>query len=207
MNLHVIKKGVCLMNLCFNENLPVIDTVNTTRILGKDPIAFNHYVTKVIYPSPNVKWRPNAVILVPLTSYHYGLLASPIIHFPINAPLIFTDPTYILQETINEIIRLAPTGNNVPAKVLIVGSISRMVESQLSDAALTFIRITGVDPILAAYEVLEFRYQLPPESMMERTTIMIASVDDDTESIPAAYYSAIWEFQFFFLLRQITRCY
>ena len=58
------------------DYIPAIDTVNTTRIFGDTPCAFNNYVTKFIYPSSKVKWRPNAIILVPLTSYHYGLLIS-----------------------------------------------------------------------------------------------------------------------------------
>jgi putative cell wall-binding protein len=167
-----------------------IDTVNTTRILGDFPLTFNNYATRVIYPSSKVKWRPNAIILVPLTSYHYGLLASPLIHFPINAPLIFTNPNYLSQETFNEIIRLSPTGKNLPAKVLIVGPISPIIELQLLNAGLSAIRITGNDPIYAASEAMEFRYKMAPESMEGKGNIMIVSANDYTESIPAAYYSA-----------------
>jgi len=170
--------------------MPAIDTVNTTRILGDIPLTFNNYVTKVIYPSSNVKWRPNAIILVPLTSYHYGLLASPLIHFPINAPLVFTNANFLSQETFNEIIRLSPTGKDVPAKILIVGPILKVVELQLINAGLSAIRITGKDPIGAASEAMEFRYKMAPESMEGKENIMIVSADDHTESIPAAYYSA-----------------
>lgn len=170
--------------------MPSIDTVNTTRILGDFPLTFNNYVTKVIYPSPKVKWRPNAIILIPLISYHYGLLASPLIHFPINAPLIFTNPNYLSQETFNEIIRLYPTGKNVPAKILIVGPISKVIELQLLNAGLSTIRVTGNDPILAASEAMEFRYKMAPKSMEGKENIMIVSADDYMDCIPAAYYSA-----------------
>lgn len=178
------------MCLAFSCYAPSIDTVNTTRLLGDNPLTFNTYVTKMIYPSSKVKWRPNAVILVPLTSYHYGLLASPLIHFPINAPLIFTNTNYLLQETFNEIIRLSPTGKNVPAKVLIVGPISPMIEMQLLNAGLSSIRITGNDPIRAASEAMEFRYKITPGTMEDKENIMIVSADNYTECIPAAYYSA-----------------
>ncbi len=174
----------------FSYYMPAIDTVNTTRILGDTPLAFNNYVTKVIYPSSRVKWKPNAIILVPLTSYHYGLLASPLIHFPINAPLVFTNANYLSQETFNEIIRLSPTGKNVPAKILIVGPIAPIIELQLLNAGLSVIRITENNPIRAAIEAMEFRYKIAPESMEGTKNIMIVSADDHTESIPAAYYSA-----------------
>ncbi|MBC8061010.1 MAG: cell wall-binding repeat-containing protein [Clostridiaceae bacterium] len=170
--------------------IPAIDTVNTTRILGDDPLTFNNYATKVIYPSSKVKWRPNAVILVPLNSYHYGLLAAPLIHFPINAPLIFTNSNYLSEETFNEIIRLSPTGKNVPAKVLIVGPITKLIELQLLNAGLSTIRITGSDPIYAASEAMEFRYKMAKNSMEGKKDIMIVSAEDFKESIPAAYYSA-----------------
>ena len=170
--------------------MPAIDTVNTTRILGDTPLVFNNYVTKVIYPSLKVKWRPNAIILVPLTSYHYGLLASPLIHFPINAPIVFTNANYLSQETFNEITRLSPTGENVPAKILLIGPIAPIIEIQLLSAGLSTIRITGNDPIQAAGEAMEFRYTMAPDSMEGNKNIMIVSADDHTESIPAAYYSA-----------------
>lgn len=167
-----------------------IDTADTTRVIGANPIEFNTNVTKTIYPSPEVEWRPNAVILVPLTTYHFGLLASPIIHFPINAPLMFTNPNYLLPETFSEIMRLSPTGKNVPAKVIIVGPVSYMVEMQLRNAGLSAIRIGGYDPIFTAGEALEFRYMIPPESKEGMENIMVVPVESPTGCIHAAYFSA-----------------
>lgn len=167
-----------------------IDTSNTTRILGCNPIEFNIYATRVIYPDNTVEWRPNAVILVPLTTFHFGLLASSIIHFPINAPLVFTHPNFILPETINEILRLSPAGKNVPSNVLIVGPISKAVEVQLNNIGLPTYRITGTDPIEAAGEAMEFRYSIPPASMEGLENIMIVSAEDHRESILAAYFAA-----------------
>lgn len=167
-----------------------IDTSNTTRILGCNPIDFNIYATEVIYPDSMIDWRPNAIILVPITTYHFGLLASPIIHFPVNAPLIFTHPNFISSQTINEIIRLSPTGNYVPAKILIVGPISQLVETYLNYIGFSTKRITGVNPISAAGESLEFRYSIPPESMEGQENIIIVSAENHRESVLAAYFSA-----------------
>lgn len=167
-----------------------IDTADTTRVMGDNPIVFNTYVTKMVYPSPEVEWRPNAIILVPLTTYHFGLLASPIIHFPINAPLMFTNPNYLLPETFSEIMRLTPTGKNVPAKVIIVGPVSYMVEMQLRNAGLSTIRLGGCDPIFTAGEALEFRYHIPSESKEGMENIMIVPIESPTGCIHAAYFSA-----------------
>ncbi|GCD11848.1 cell wall-binding repeat-containing protein [Clostridium tagluense] len=85
---------------------------------------------------------------------------------------------------------MSPTGKNLPAKVLIVGPISSMIELQLLNTGLSTIRIAGNDPIHAACEAMEFRYKISPDSMEGKETIMIVSADEYTECIPAAYYSA-----------------
>ncbi len=167
-----------------------IDTADTTRVLGSNPFEFNTYATKMIYPSAEVEWRPNAVILVPLTTYHWGLLASPVIHFPNNSPILFTHPNYLPAETLREILRLAPTGQGLPAQVLVVGPVSGFVERQLLDYGLSTVRITGADSITAAGEAMEFRYQIPPNSEAGVKNIMLVSAEDFAECIPAAYFSA-----------------
>lgn len=178
------------MYTCYFTYSQAVDTADTTRVLGSNPIEFNTYVTKMIYPSPEVEWRPNAIILVPLTTYHYGLLASPIIHFPVNAPLMFTDPNYLYPEIYNEIVRLSPTGKNVPAKIIIVGPVSYYVEMQLRNAGFSTIRILGADPVSTAGEAMEFRYRIPPESMEGLENIMVVPYESPIGCIHAAYFSA-----------------
>lgn len=170
--------------------LPAIDTLNTTRILGRNIFQFNTYLTKLVYPSTNIDWRPNAVILAPNTSYHYGLAATPIIHFPINAPIIFTPQNILPMEVLNEIMRLSPSGKNLPGKVILVGPISPVIENQIKAAGFTTVRIGSKDPIETAGDVLEFRYRIPPQDMEGKTNIMIVSPEDYREAIPAGYFSA-----------------
>ncbi|QGU95385.1 hypothetical protein GOM49_10045 [Clostridium bovifaecis] len=52
--------------------------------------------------------------------------------------------------TLNEILRLNPTGEKVSAKVLIIGRISQMVENQLRMAGLTTYRITSSEDVYKA---------------------------------------------------------
>jgi hypothetical protein len=158
--------------------------------MGGNPISFNIHATQMIYPSPEVEWRPNAVILAPMTTYHYGLIASPVIHFPINAPILFTNPNTLYPEILAEILRLSPTGNVVPAKVIIVGPISAAVETQLARAGLPTVRIVGNDPFTAAAEAMEFRYKYPPDSMEGMENIMVVPADSPVIYPHAAYYSA-----------------
>ncbi len=178
------------MLIDYSRSYTVTDTANTTRILGVNPIDFNTNVTKTIYPDQSVEWRPNAVILAPLTTYHYGLLASPIVHFPINAPILFTHLNYLYPEIYNEIIRLSPTGRNVPAKVIIVGPISLSVELYLRNNGLSTIRIPGNDPVTSAANMLEFRYSIPPDSMEGNKNLMVVPMESPIGCIHAAYFSA-----------------
>lgn len=167
-----------------------IDTADTTRVMGQNPAEFNTYVTRMIYPSADVEWRPNAVILVPLTTFHYALAASPIIHFPTNAPLLFTNPDFMSPETFREISRLSPTGINVPAKVIIVGPVSYSIEMQLRNLGISTVRVGGYDPVFTAAEALEFRYTSLPESKTGRDNIMVVPVEKPDECLHAAYFSA-----------------
>lgn len=167
-----------------------INTLYTTRIMGNNPTEFNINVTRTAYPSTDVEWRPNAVILVPMTTCHYGLLASPIIHFPINAPLLFTNPFRITEGMLAEIKRLSPTGLNVPAKVIIVGPICPAVEMQLRNAGFSTIRVIGRDPIHTAAEALEFRYKSVSNLNDDSNNIMIVPADSPAASLHAAYYTA-----------------
>jgi len=166
------------------------NTLDTTRIMGDNPIEFNINATKTAYPSTDVEWRPNAVILVPLTTYHYGLLASPIIHFPVNAPLLFTNPFRLSTGILAEIKRLSPTGLNVPAKVIIVGPICPAVEMQLRNAGLSTIRVIGRDPVDTAGEALEFRYKVASKTSEGSDNIMIVPADSPTGCLHAAYFTA-----------------
>lgn len=189
--------------------MKVIDTADTTRLLGVSPIDFNIYVTRMIYPSSKVAWRPNAVILVPLTTYHYGLIASPIIHFPINAPIMFTNPYMLAPETLSEIIRLSPTGKNAPAKIIIIGPVYPLVENTLQNAGFSTFTIERDDPFNTAGEVLELRYQIPSASKEGNENIMLVSGEDYSECLHAAYFSAHMGVPFLFTykneLPQVTR--
>jgi len=174
----------------YSYEYPVKDTANTTRIMGSNAISFNIHVTQMVYPSPEVEWRPNAVILVPLLSYHYGMLATPLIHFPINAPLFFTYPNGLHPDTLQEIVRLAPTGGESPAQVIIVGPIAETVQNQLERAGLSVHRIEGDDPFTAAAGALELRYEHPQQSVQSIENIMLMAADSPDVCMHAAYYAA-----------------
>ncbi len=169
-----------------------LNTVNTTRMNHEDMYNFNIAMTKLIYPSQNINWRPNAVILVPGDKWQYSLCASSIVHFPINAPIIFTERNYLPEISIKEIQRMGPTGNEVPAQVLIAGPVSRSVENMLKMAGLTVYRITDTEDIYkSCIETADFRLnEIPSASEEGRKDIIVISGQDYSEGIIASFYAA-----------------
>lgn len=171
---------------------PFSNTANTTRINFDEMYSYNVAVTNTIYPSSNVSWRPNSIILVPFDKWQYGVCASSIVHFPINAPIMFTDRNFLPPLILNEILRLSPTGQNVPAQILIIGPISSGIENALVALGFTTYRITTSEDVYrACYDIIDFRFNVvPSEIEIGKKDVMVISGEDYTEGIAAAFYAA-----------------
>lgn len=170
----------------------VINTTNTTRINHEDLYYYNVSVSNLVYPSKNISWRPNAVILVPSDKWQYGLCASSLVHFPINAPIFFTERNFMPSIVLNEILRLDPTGEDVPAKVLIAGPVSQGVENYLKSYGLTTYNVTNAEDVnQACADIGNFRLNVvPPTSEEGIKDIIVISGQYYGEGIPAAFYAA-----------------
>ncbi|ASK61333.1 hypothetical protein CFK37_03670 [Virgibacillus phasianinus] len=167
------------------------NTVDTTRIYAEDPFVFSTKVSQLVYPSKNIFWRPPTVILVPADIFHFSYIGVPLIHHPIGASFLLTHKERLLKETFEEIIRLAPTGENVPAQVILVGPIGEGVESELKKHGFSTLRLGSGDVFQTAAEVAEFRLvTIPPEGELGKQHLIVASVDDGAEALPALYYTA-----------------
>lgn len=182
----------------FTQRIPSLlysnefDTLDTTRVNFSDIYNFNAAVTKIIYPNKSVGWRPHAVILVPQDKWQYAACASSIVHFPINAPIMFTERYHLPFITLNEILRLDPTGEKVPGKILIIGPISQVVENQLRMAGLTTYRITNSDDVYkACHDIGNFRLKVvPPTSEDGNKDVIVISGEDYVEGITSTFYAA-----------------
>lgn len=64
--------------------------MDTTRVSGETPPELSVNVSRLVYPSRQVFWRPRAVILAPETDAAQAAAAVPLIHFPRNAPLLLS---------------------------------------------------------------------------------------------------------------------
>jgi hypothetical protein len=120
---------------------PTIATKTTTRIYGADPFEEAVSVTQHIWPAalpenaPNlVPDRPRAVTLLTPDDPLTAITATPIIHFPHDAPVLYVTSSGVPGITLNEIKRLGPSGidryNDVEA-FLVGAAANSGLESQL----------------------------------------------------------------------------
>ncbi|MDF2880956.1 MAG: putative lipoprotein [Clostridiaceae bacterium] len=152
-------------------------TLNTTRICGTDSVNMAVEISKIGFSS----MKPNAVILVNKNEIFDGIAAASLVHFPINATILFTDGKRLSRETLTEINRLCPKGYK-GIQVILVGNISKNVSLELNQYGLKNHHITGSNHYETACKI--------PGERKEFKNILIISGEDYSEGIMAPYWSA-----------------
>jgi hypothetical protein len=143
--------------------VPTIGTKTTQRLYGANAFQEAVSITQHIWPAAlaenapggndNVPDRPRAVTLLTTDDPLTGITATPLVHFPDDAPILYVTKNGIPKVTENEIKRLGPTGiaryHNVDA--FVVGAAANPgVEKQLKAMGLKYTSVTAPDvPALA----------------------------------------------------------
>src|SRR5438105_4002383 len=142
---------------------PTITTKTTTRLYGANPFEEAVSVTQHIWPAVvplnnpsennNDPDRPWGVTLITPDDPLTAITATPLIHFPDDAPILYVTNNGIPEITLNELKRLGDTGisrfNNVDA-FLVGAAANSGVEAQLKSIGLKYQTVTGSDiPTLA----------------------------------------------------------
>ncbi|NEN05819.1 hypothetical protein G3T36_08030 [Diaminobutyricibacter tongyongensis] len=137
---------------------PAYATKTTTRIYGSNPFEEAVSVSQHIWTSAlpenvpanagNNADRTRAVTLVTPDDPLTDITATPLIHFPDAAPILYVTKNGIPAITLNELKRLGPVGisrfNNVHA--LLVGAAANPgVESQLKAIGMKYYEVKGAD--------------------------------------------------------------
>lgn len=155
----------------------IMITLNTTRICGGSIYQNAIDISSIVYADKS----PGAVILVNGELYQDGFAATSLIHFPRNAPILFTHMNYLDTNTASQIFKLRPKGVN-GIKVFIVGGISYNVDRQLAMWGLGTKRITGINPFDTAAKAAEY--------LNYPKNIMIVSGEDYREGLSACAWAA-----------------
>jgi hypothetical protein len=136
--------------------VPTIGTKTTQRLYGADPFQEAVSITQHIWPSAvplnapsgndNVPDRPRAVTLLTPDDPLTAITATPLVHFPDDAPVLYVNKDGIPQVTLNEIKRLGPSGiarfNNVDA-FLVGAAANTAVENQLKSIGIKYVTVTA----------------------------------------------------------------
>lgn len=111
-----------------------VDTKTTTRLYGTDPYSEAVAVTQHLWPAAlpanapgendNVPDRPWGITLVTADDPLTAITATPLIHFPDDAPILYVTRSGIPQVTLDEIKRLGDTGisRNHNVDAIVVGA-------------------------------------------------------------------------------------
>lgn len=133
-------------------------TPNTTRLSGANVYAAATAITQATYGATHHEDRPHAIALVRADRQADAMLAaSRITHFPVNAPVLYVDADRLPPETLAEMKRLGPDGNNYDrdVQVYLVGSISERVEREVQDRLGYRTRAFRMDDPFALSEALD----------------------------------------------------
>lgn len=152
-------------------------TLNTTRVCGGSYFETAIDISKIVYADKS----PNSVILANGESYLDAFAAPPLIHFPRNAPILFSNVNFIPPNTLAQIYRLRPKGVD-GVQIFIVGAISYGVEQYLINLGFKTRRITGKN----SYETPA----LVAEYLKYPKNIMIISSENFREGLSAFAMSA-----------------
>jgi hypothetical protein len=136
--------------------VPTIATKTTTRLYGANAFQEAVSITQHIWPAAvsttaptennNDPDRPWALTLLTPDDPLTAITATPLIHFPDDAPVLYVTKNGIPQVTLNEIKRLGDTGisryKNVDA-FLVGAAANSAVKKQLSSLGMKYTSVTA----------------------------------------------------------------
>jgi putative cell wall-binding protein len=152
-------------------------TLNTTRICGDDSVDISMEISTIGFSN----MKPNTVILVNKNEIFDAIAATSLVHFPFNAPILFTDCNNLRKETLKEIKRLSPKGYE-GIQVVLVGNFSESVSCELKKHGFKTQHIEGSNYYETACIISRVRKDFK--------NILIISGEDYSEGIAAGYWSA-----------------
>jgi hypothetical protein len=189
--------------------VPTIGTKTTQRLYGADPFQEAVSITQHIWPAAlpenapnennNVPDRPWGLTLLTPDDPLTAVTATPLIHFPDDAPVLYVTRNGIPKVTADEIKRLGDTGisryHNVDA-FLVGAAANPAVERQLRDMGLKYAAVTAPSiPALAnTVDKLYGSIENPDTGVADMgggmENVMIGSMRDYAFLLPATHWVA-----------------
>lgn len=162
---------------------PAFATNNTTRIGGPDPVSNAAGVALAVFPSTTDSQRPAAVTLVGEEDWAGAIAASVLMAPPVRAPVLFSAPDEMPEDSEEALSALAPQGSQATggASLFAIGTVA------LSGNAGKVTRVDSGDPAATAAQIATLRERLAGEPPKH---ILVASSDEAAFAMPAAAWAA-----------------
>lgn len=178
-------------------------TLQTTRLPGEDEVELAVAVSQVVYPATFADNKPRAVILVPRDDWRRALVAVNVIHFPVDAPVLYIEKDGIPDRVKQEIKRLDPEGLFVDGnlKAFIVGTVDQKVKDELRDMRIKYRQFEAGDVYELAEMIDEYRATINSD---HNDTVMIAAEDAPEFAIFSASWTAHAGSPTFFVTRDMV---
>ena len=152
-------------------------TLNTTRICGGNISQNAIEISDIVYADKS----PGSIIIANGDLWQDAFIATPLIHFPRNAPILFSHMNSIGQNIIAQIFKLKPKDVN-GIQVFIVGGISYAVEQHLMAYGLKTFRISGSNFYETSAKIAGY--------LNYPKNIMVVSSEDYQEGLSACAWAA-----------------
>src|SRR4051794_5630172 len=162
---------------------PAFATNNTTRIGGPDPISNAAGVALAVFPSTTAAQQPAAVTLIGEEDWAGAIAASVLAAPPVRAPILFSAPDEMPEDSEEALAALGPQGDKTTAgaSLFAVGAVA------LPGDAGKVTRVDSGDPAATAAQFATLRERLfgkPPAHFV------IASSAKPDFAMPAAAWAA-----------------
>jgi len=189
--------------------VPTIATKTTTRLYGANPFQEAVSVTQHLWPAArkmnapgeynNVPDRPWGIVLVTPDNPLPAITATPLIHFPNDAPILYVRKDGIPEVTLNEIKRLGDTGMGryYDIDAFVIGdAVNPEVEKQLKAIGVKYVPVQAPNaPELAnkvdeLYGSIQHPLDSVPTAGNASQNVMIGSMDAYQYVLPATHWVA-----------------
>jgi hypothetical protein len=162
---------------------PAFATNNTTRIGGPDPVANAAGVALAVFPSTNDAQRPAAVTLVGEEDWAGAIAASVLMAPPVQAPILFSAPGEMPEDSEEALTALGPQGDKTTAgaSLFAIGAVA------LPDDAGEVTRVDSGDPAATAAQIATLRERLFGKAPAH---FLVASSSKPDFAMPAAAWAA-----------------
>jgi hypothetical protein len=161
----------------------LLETKNTTRINGADPIADAAGVAQAVYPSQTADTRPPAVVLADARDWRGALAASVLAGPPLKAPILLAQSDTLPAATSSALKVLRPSGSPVAggAQVIRVGAVPELAKTVHTTD------VGAADPIALAAAVDRFQTAAAGKPS---PAVLVVAADAPAFAMPAAAWAA-----------------